>query len=134
MMAAIQIESKVLTTIQAHIMKFLWRGRPPKVAKTVLIMDIEKGGIRAPELLIMNRGCRISWLGRMLRQPDAICAQILQKRMRLSLNLVINADFDELWIKHRQIPMFYKEMLMWYKVLEVRAEAITPKAIRQQMP
>ena len=40
----LQVELK---EIQSLIMKFIWRGRPPKVAESVLCQKVENGGLRA---------------------------------------------------------------------------------------
>ena len=131
-MAAIRVEQKTLFNIQSHIMKFLWRGRPPKVAKASLMKGIEEGGLSVPELSLMNKANRIAWFGRILKQPDSVFALILRKRLRVSFNLVLRANFDDYWINTRQIPHFYKEMFRWYKELGIQMPPTTPVAIRQQ--
>lgn len=131
-MMATRIEEKMLTAIQGHIMKFLWRGRPPKVSRKTLTMDIKKGGLKAPDLILVNRAARIAWIGRMIRESEVSYSEVLHIRLRVNLNILVKADFDEKWIANRKVPQFYKEMLLWYKKLHLHKEPTTSKEIRQQ--
>ena len=45
LIASQRFDEKSLTAIQSHIMKFVWRGRLPKVAKRTIIMPIDGGGL-----------------------------------------------------------------------------------------
>ena len=45
MSSCVEIPKKSLSRIQSKIMKFVLRGRPPKVAKDVLAQDISQGGL-----------------------------------------------------------------------------------------
>ena len=72
-MATTRVDEKHLALIQSHIMSsFLWRGRPPKVAKSTITMPIEKGGLNAPDLHLMNRAYRISWLGKLVKLKETL--------------------------------------------------------------
>ena len=50
-MSAIRIKKKHLPVIQTKIMKFLWRGRPPKVARNTLFQNTEMEGLSAPNVV-----------------------------------------------------------------------------------
>ena len=67
LIAAMIIDKKYLTRIQSKVMKFVWKGRPPKVAKDTLSMSAENGGLNVPDLLSLNASSRIAWIGRMTR-------------------------------------------------------------------
>ena len=54
LIACQRIDEKSLTVIQSNIMKFVWRGRPPKVAKRTLIMPIDSGGLNLPEVMTIR--------------------------------------------------------------------------------
>ena len=60
LMAADRIEGKLLADIQSHIMKFVWRGRPPKVAKRTMVLAIEKGGLNLTDVITAYRASRIA--------------------------------------------------------------------------
>ena len=55
------IPSKNLKQIDAIIMKFIWQGRPPKVAKNVLMQDIESGGLKAVSVDLLYKAQKIVW-------------------------------------------------------------------------
>ena len=131
-MAATQVEEKQLAMIQSHIMSFLWRGRPPKVAKSTITMPVEKGGLNAPDLHLINKASRIAWIGKLIILKEATFVKVLHNRLHATLGNVINVAFDELWLTNRQIPEFYKEMLLWFRSI---CPAIAPgcgKTVRQQ--
>ena len=132
LMAATRIDEKMLATIQSHIMKFVWRGRPPKVAKDTMTMLVENGGLKLPNVQIMNKSSRIAWVGRMLQLTDNPFVQVLQQKIRLPLNTIVRTDFDERWIASRPIPEFYKEMLVWFKGVQPMVSPTTGKTIRMQ--
>ena len=131
-MNASKIERKSLAVIQSLIMNFLWRGRPPKVARRTLSMTVERGGLNAPDLLIMDKASRIAWIGRLMRLSDATFVQVLQKRIRTPLCKLVQINYDEKWILNRQIPEFYKDMLTWFKEVYQTTAPLTGCAIRQQ--
>ena len=66
-MSVEQIPKKYLELIQSHLMKFLWRGRPPKVSKKTLCQDIKASGLSCPDVTLMYRANRAAWMARMDR-------------------------------------------------------------------
>ena len=58
----IEIENVDLKEIQSLIMKFIWRGRPPKVAKGTLCQRIEQGGLNAVDTERFHLALRLSWI------------------------------------------------------------------------
>ena len=114
-------------------MNFLWRGRPPKVAKSTITMPVEKGGLNAPDLIKANKACRISWIGRMLKLKGAVFIRALEKRLSVRLSDLINADFEERWLKNRPIPEFYKQMLVWFRNVCPAKVPECGKEVRQQV-
>ena len=111
LMAATSIEKGELAVIQSHIMKFIWRGRPPKVAKCTLGMKIQHGGLNVPDLASMNVANRIVWIGRMLRLQEVTFVQVLQERIRSDLRDIVQVKYDIRRIRSRPVPEYYKEML-----------------------
>ena len=76
-----RIEEKSLANIQSHIMKFVWRGRPPKVAKKTVVMPIERGGLKLPDVMASYRANRIAWIRRLAKLQDNAFVKVLQKRL-----------------------------------------------------
>ena len=130
--ASDSIDEKVLNAIQSHIMKYVWRGRPPKVAKRTMILPVEKGGLNLPDVMNIYKANRISWMGRLVQLRENSFVKVLQKRLRVSVFDMGKMKLDEEWINHRQIPVFYKKMLKWFMALEITKEPETGQAVREQ--
>ena len=95
-------------------MKFVWRGRPPKVARDTLSMKAERGGLKALVLVTMNKANRIAWIGRMIRRQENTFVQALQDRIQASLSDIAQVRYDITRIRARRIPEYYKEMFAWF--------------------
>ena len=133
LMAAISIDRKSLDLIQSHIMKFLWRGRPPKVAKSTLYQDIEHGGLKCPDVSALHRAHRIAWLGRMCKYRDLAFAKVFQARLRISMDDVARMNYDKRWIDLKPVSTFYKDMLKWFRDTVPCKEPSEGKQVRCQI-
>ena len=78
LMTSMPIENKHLNSIQSKIMKFLWRGRPPKVAKNTLYQGNESGGLNLPSLIASNKALRASWVGKIIGNSELAFAKNFQ--------------------------------------------------------
>ena len=108
-----QIESKDLNTIQSHIMRFLWRGRPPKVAKDVMWQDIGNGGLNAPCVEAMVRALGVAWVRKMLVMRDSAWRQLLQARIgEFKLDDMLKMRKSQLVLNKWKIPTFYKTIIV----------------------
>ena len=133
LMGAIKIENKELAVIQSHIMRFVWRGRPPKVAKRTLSMSAERGGLKVPDLIAMNRSHRVIWISRMLKLQDATFVQVLQKRVHAELKDIVQSSYDLTRVSKWSIPEYYQEMFAWFKELGFIQEPKTAKEDRRRL-
>ena len=70
-----------LKEIQSHIMKFVWRGRPPKVALSTLCQDTKQGGLKAVDVKTFYESLRLTWIRRMTTSTEANWRQLLQARL-----------------------------------------------------
>ena len=132
-MAAMIIDKKHLTRIQGNIMKFIWRGRPPKVAKNTLSMEVEKGGLKVPDLISINASSRVAWIGRIARQQEATFVKTLQNRLQATICDILHINIDMTWIKSRLIPGFYEEMVTCFKALQLTRQPACGKEVRRQL-
>ena len=130
--AVTRFDEKQLAVIQSHIMRFLWRGRPPKVARSTITMPVGKGGLNVPELQLLNKAWRIAWLGKMVQNKEAIFVKVLQNRLHIAIDKISGIDFDGQWVANRQIPDFYKDMFKWYKTICPATAPQSGKNIRKQ--
>ena len=132
LMAVDRVEEKSLAQIQKLIMKFVWNKRPPKVAKRTMIMSIDKGGLKLPDMVSILRASRITWIGRLIRFQRSSFAEVIHKRLRVDLNSLCKMKLDMQWVRNRDMPEFYKEMLAWFMELNVIHEPASAQTIRQQ--
>lgn len=132
LLTAARIDRKCLAQIQSHIMQFVWRGRPPKVALKTLKMSVEKGGLKIPDTVLMDKAYRIAWIGRLMRLQDATFAQVLQERLKLHVRDIVRMDYDDKWMQTVQIPDFYKEMFSWFRGVRLIKEPENGMDIRRQ--
>ena len=133
-MAVGGIDKVHIQEIQKLIMRFIWKGKPPKVAKAVLIQGVNEGGLNAPDINTIYRAHRVAWLARMVKNSEMTFVKILLQRLQIrSLNDLLRSHYSNKWIKGLNVSSFYKEMLMWYAEIVHRAEPVTAKEVRLQM-
>ena len=108
-----QISKGTLKEIQSHIMKYLWRGRPPKVAFSVLRQDIREGGLKATDVAQFVESIKLTWIKRIFSQTEAQWRQILQARIpRVQLNDLLRCNRADVFMNGIEVPQFYKEVIV----------------------
>ena len=132
-MTCMKVEEEDLKPIQSLIMKFLWRGRPPKVAKRTLIQGIEEGGLKAPDLMLIYRTTRAAWAKRIANARHASFVKILEARMRpLAFIDILKMNYNSYFIDNTHIPYFYKDALRWFRELCPIQDPRNGKDVRKQ--
>ena len=63
------------------ISKFVWNGKPPKIAKRTLMLPLEKGGVRYMDIVIQERALKIAWVKRIVEGKN----EELQNLVRLAI-------------------------------------------------
>ena len=102
-----EFERKDLERIQTHIMRFIWRGRPPKVAKRVMWQDVGHGGLNAPCVDAMLKALRITWVRRIHMNRDSSRRCILQAKIgEFQLVDLLRIQKSRLALKSWNIPQF----------------------------
>lgn len=132
-MSAMDIPRKLLDIIQSHVMRFLWRGRPPKVARSTLYMNIESGGLKAPNLELVQKSNRIAWVGRLCRMRDLPFVEVLERKLKMNIVDVLKMNFNENWINSRRIPEFYTSMFKWFREANPIQEPTSGTEVRRQI-
>ena len=132
-MAASTIEKSELAVIQSLIMKFIWRGRPPKVAKATLRMKAERGGLKVKDLEIMNKATRVAWIGRMIRLQEGTFVKVLEDRIRADLKDIVQVNYDITRMSSRFIPEYYKQMFEWFTKTGIMKVPDSGEKIRRQL-
>ena len=113
MSSCISIPRKFLARIQSRIMKFLWRGRPPKVARNVVTQSIEMGGLNAVDVQLFCKSLQMGWIRRMETNTESMWRKVLQARLGIyKISDWIKTPLDRKQINSLWIPKFYKDILL----------------------
>ena len=111
--ACVKVPKHDITAIQSKIMRFLWRGRPPKVAKRILCQSIENGGLNAIDLVAFCSGLRLAWARRINICKESPWRRLLQARIgKYKLDDLLQTCLGKDDIKRFRIPVFYKDLLL----------------------
>ena len=113
--ACIEFPKKLICRIQSKIMKFVWRGRPPKVAKDILVQDIEQGGLKldVEAFLISLKG---AWIRRLYANQSSAWCMLIQARIgKMTLRDFVKSSLCRKDIMEMKIPDFYKNVLIQYQ-------------------
>ena len=111
----VNLSSDNLHAIHSRIMKYIWRGRPPKVAAAVLCQDIADGGLGAMNVELLYKSLKIIWIKRMLCDDHA-WVRLLQARCQpLSLADLLKCRYVKKdLVKFKLLP-FYEDVLVGYR-------------------
>ena len=132
--SSVKIPNIDLKAIQSLIMKFIWRGRPPKVAHTTLCQSIKDGGLKAPDVFKCYESLRIQWVKRLYTNVDSQWRQLIQARIgEYRIEDVLKSRNTKLFIKKSNMPDFYKDVIDRFQTIfafdinsarQARAESI----------
>ena len=116
--SSVKISNVDLKTIHSLIMRFTWRGRPPKVAHATLAQHIKDGGLMAPDVWKCYESLRLQWVRRLYSHRNSQWCQLFQARLG---NFRI-ADFlrtrnAKSFVKDASIPAFYKDLIGRYQAI-----------------
>ena len=113
MSSCIEIPKKFVGSIQSKIMKFVWRGRPPKVSKDVLAQNIGQGGLRVVDVEAFCHSMKMAWISRMYNCQGSRWREILQARVgKIKLEDLMNSCLCITDIQRFRIPVFYKKNIL----------------------
>ena len=116
--SSIKIPNADLQIIQSLIMKFIWRGRPPKVAQSTLCLSINQGGLKAPDVFKCYESLRLQWIKRIYTAEGSQWRELLQARIgEYRLDDLLRNRRSKIFIKKANIPEFYKNVINRYNEL-----------------
>ena len=95
---------------QQNINKFIWNHKPAKIRHNVLSLGYDQWGIRAPDLLIMQKSLRLAWIGRLLKNKSRTIDQELESYGGICLLLHCNYDYKKL-----ELPEFYRAIFEFFR-------------------
>ena len=109
-----EADDNICKSAQTQINKFIWGYKPPKIKHTTLIGQIEKGGLKAIDVDIMQQSLMIAWTSRMWINNywNSIINEDLNKYGGLRFLLRCNYDYSQL-----KIPNFYIKILRYSELV-----------------
>ena len=132
-MTCSKIEEDDVALIQSLIMKFLWRGRPPKVAKRTLTQGIDEGGLKAPDLRFIYQSLRAGWARRIVNTKQAAFSKIFLARIQpLLVEDVLKMNYGEDLVDQLNVASFYKDVLRQFRSLCPVPEPRCGSEVRRQ--
>ena len=121
MSSCVEMPKKAIRSIQSKIMRFVWRGRPPKVSKDILVQDIEQGGLKLVDVEVFIQSLTSLWIRRMFNDRVSSWRKILQGRIgKLELCDLIRSSLCKGEIKKLRIPAFYQNVLKQFQSYNCR--------------
>ena len=99
-----------IKAIHTEIRKFFWKGGIPKIKENVLICDIKDGGIKMPNISLMIKAQRISWIKRFIDKENSLWKKIPKFYFKKAGILVVGNNLSKECIL-KVIPDFYRTCL-----------------------
>ena len=131
-MPCVKIEIAQLRTIQSHIMKFLWRGRPPKVSAKVLRQEVADGGLGAPDVECMYASLKLGWMRKLFK--DLPWSQLFRTRCYpLCINDLLNARYEKKDLERFRLSAFYADLLATFRNVCVLNDPDSPTEIKREL-
>ena len=106
-----------LKCIQSLIIRYVWRGRPPKVKAKVLCQRIADGGLGAVDTQATYTSLKLSWIMRLLN-GNATWVRVLQARCYpYTTKDFLRSRFTRDSSTRFRLSEFYVDMLPEYRKL-----------------
>ena len=105
---------------QGIIARFVWNEKPPKVKHTALVAQIDKGGLKYPDIEMYDHALKLSWLKYITANAhwNIIMDSHIEKYG--DWNLVLKCNMN---IKHFKLPFFYVNILKIFRTHFVQEQA-----------
>ena len=108
-----------LNKAQQIVNDFIWKQKPAKIKHNVLIGPYERSGIRAPDLIIMQKSLRLAWLSRIWNEKSCNKPFRMQLKKYGGIKLLMHSNYNPTIL---QLTPFYKELFMFFKDLHRGSE------------
>lgn len=113
---------EVVKLVNKLAFQFIWRKKRERIKRTVLISNIDHGGLNAPHFQTMVNTARLKWVNKLTDNTEALWKVILEKYLdKVNVNLYVllysNFNMKSTGLDKAILPEFYKEMLkLWSDV------------------
>ena len=118
-MSMLEAPKSELEKVNKLIFKFIWKNKPDKIKRDVLYQTIDRGGLKVPNIFLMDKALRLNWIRRLVVNKPGnwriIPQYYFDKYGGIEFLLKCNYDGKSL---DKQIPTFYRNMLLYFKELK----------------
>ena len=129
----IDVPSQVIIEIDKAIFKFLWSGKPPKIARNVVQSQIAEGGLKMPDIATKAEAWKVMWIKRAIQNPEKIWVKILDKLLvKIKFIDLLRSDIVENKELYKNLPNFFIDILKTWKKLHIIKSDTAPE-IKKQM-
>lgn len=100
--------------INRMIYTFIWKSKTDKLKRSLMVGNIESGGLKTPDLQLMIDASRIKWITRYLSPGKHVWKTTMRSFFMgngIDLDVLLQSKFKESQISKRDIPAFYTDML-----------------------
>ena len=84
-----------LKEVNSLISNFIWNDKPPRIAKDILLLPLEKGGLKLTDIVFQEKGLKISWVKRILEES--------KEDLRKMANLTIPDCDGLIWLGNLKV-------------------------------
>ena len=117
--------------VQTLIQNFLWEDKPPKIKNKTITNTMEMGGIRFPNIELLVKAQKVSWIKRIILNKNAAWMQSLYTVLPdISIGHMLKCTIHPERLAD-YIPAFYRQIL--YAWFELAPHPKTAMDIRRQM-
>ena len=65
-MSMLEAPKSELEKVNKLIFKFIWKNKPDKIKRDVLYQTIDRGGLKVPNIFLMDKALRLNWIRRLV--------------------------------------------------------------------
>ena len=121
--SSLDVPQEYLGSVNSTVFKFIWKNKKDKIKRKVMSLDYDQGGLRAPNLEVLEKSLKLAWISRLLADeqkcreswkviPDYIFGKYG------GLNFILRCNYDKKFLKQTDIPPFYKSILQYFLELK----------------
>uniref|UniRef100_A0A3P9LWP5 Reverse transcriptase domain-containing protein n=1 Tax=Oryzias latipes TaxID=8090 RepID=A0A3P9LWP5_ORYLA len=115
---SLNVDKKVLKTIDKMLFNFIWRNKNHYIKKTVVMNTYDKGGLNFLDFCTLNNTFKINWLRHFIKNPTSIWNfipnYIFSKLGGINFLLFCNYNVQKIPIK---LSSFHKQMLLSWSLI-----------------
>ena len=124
------LPNHVNETVNNMIFNFIWENKPPKIKKTTIIGEKNKGGLKMFDFPTMETALKIAWVNRIHHNCNSSWKILIEHFLRQygGLSFFLNCTYDFELLHLNTVPPFYHAILKyWQENKPIISDDIIPK-------